>query len=596
MPLNSFGEFELDEKQKALLDTLPADQRSNVLQKMEQASMLEGEIQDTFESGPTTLKRPEERVLSKKEQKEYEKKSKNWIYGYELFRKAPTTFVPAAENIPVPDDYVLGPGDKINIEVFGSAYSSKAQYLSRNGAISIPKLGPVTISGLTLKEARELVLKRVSEGLIGTDVFLSLGELRSINIYILGAAYQPGSYTVSSLATVTNALFVSGGVNEGGSLRNIEIKRQGKVVKNFDLYELILKGDTSSDVRLKEGDVIFIPFLDETARSNGFFNNASLFEIKETDTVEDLIFFSGGLKVEASVKPKFELSRINENGKRVRIEFGLSSSVLQEKIQDGDNLSVHSVSTTKNLVIELKGQFKYPGFYNISETETLSSVIERAGGLTKTAYPIGATFTRNSVAKRQKLSFERSADFVEQSIADTLIGGSIVQVSSEALAPISNLISRLRELEPPGRQTIEADPYVLKSNPELDIYLEDGDVLYVPQRPNSVTVVGEVRTPSTHTFLSGDSSQKYIEKSGGVLDSADPDGLFLLLPNGESREIRGGRFFSKSGSNEILPGSTIVVPRDPRPFDWLVMTKNITPILAESATVIATIKALSDND
>ena len=169
--------------------------------------------------------------------------------------------MPAAENIPVPDDYVLGPGDKINIEVFGSAYSSKAQYLSRNGAISIPKLGPVTISGLTLKEARELVLKRVAEGLIGTDVFLSLGELRSINIYILGAAYQPGSYTVSSLATVTNALFVSGGVNEGGSLRNIEIKRQGKVVKNFDLYELFLKGDTSSDARLKEGDVIFIPVI-----------------------------------------------------------------------------------------------------------------------------------------------------------------------------------------------------------------------------------------------------------------------------------------------------------------------------------------------
>jgi len=197
----------------------------------------------------------------------------------------------------------------------------------------------------------------------------------------------------------------------------------------------------------------------------------------------------------------------------------------------------------------------------------------------------------------QKLSFERSADFIEQSIADTLISGSIVSISAEAIAPISNLIKRLRELEPPGRQIIECDPYVLQSNPEKDLLLQDGDVLYIPKRPDSITVVGEVRTPSTHTFISGTNPTEYILSSGGFKDSADKSGLFLLLPNGESKELTTKSFLSRPvRKSDILPGSTIVIPRDPRPFDWLVLTRSITPILAESATVIATIVALTDDD
>lgn len=594
MSFHLFSELELDEAQTALLETLPLDQRNNILQKMEQASGLNDEIESSFNSGATLINRPEEKVLSDKEMRVYLEKSKNWIYGYELFTKAPTTFAPGSENIPVQDDYVLGPGDKIKIEVFGSTYYSGYEFIDRNGSISIPKLGPVSISGLTLSDARDLVLKRVSEGLIGTDVFLSLGELRSINIYVLGAAYQPGSYSVSSLSTVTNALFVSGGVNEGGSLRNIQIKRKGKVVGGFDLYNLILKGDTTGDIRLKEGDVIFVPFLDETARTKGFFNNPGLFEIKEGETLEDLIFFSGDLKAVTTNKPKFELSRIGKDGIRLRKEFGINSSILKEKIQDGDYLSVHSLSASENMTVELKGEFKYPGFYNASSKETVSDLINRAGGFTENSYPQGTFFTRESVARSQKLSFERSADFIEQAIADTLISGS-VDVTPEAMAPVSSLVSRLREIEPTGRQIIEADPYILQSKPDLDLYLEDGDIIYVPKRPVSITVVGEVQNPSTHTYRSGINPMEYVSKSGGFKKTADKKGLFLLLPNGETRVIK-NRLFSGSEAIQLLPGSTIVVPRSPKPFDWLEMTTIITPILADTATVIATMQALTDDN
>ena len=589
-------ETEITEDQLRLLDALPADQKGRVLEKMQLATDLESEIEATFQSAPTALKRPKEKVLTEEEVREYKKKSRNWVYGYEIFDQSPTTFVTGTEDIPVPEDYLLGPGDKLKIELFGAKYSKITQYINRSGSITIPQYGPIGIAGLTLSEAKELVSKKISEALLGTEVFLSLGEFRSINIFILGSAYQPGSYTVSALSSVMNALLVSGGVSEGGSVRNIEIKRKGKLLAQFDLYELFLKGNTESDIRLREGDVIFIPFLTQTARSEGYFNNPNLFELKKGDTIRDLIKFSGGTSVETGLKPKFELSSISDENKRIRKEFGLNSPILDEEVKDGDSLSVHATNLVKNYVVELKGEFRHPGFYNVAPGERLSSVIRRAGGLTENAYPLGGSFTRTSVAKAQKLSFERSADFIEQSIADTLISGSIVSVSAEALAPISNLIKRLRELEPPGRQIIECDPYVLQSQPQKDLLLQDGDVLYIPKRPDSLTVVGEVRTPSTHTFISGYDPFDYIVSSGGFKDSADKNGLFLLLPNGESKEISTKGFLSKSRKTEILPGSTIVIPRDPRPFDWLVMTKNITPILAESATVIATITALTDND
>ena len=592
----SAEESEIGDEQLRLLDALPPDQKGRVLAKMQLASDLENEIDEAFNSAPTALKRPKEKVLTEKEEREYKKKSRNWVYGYELFDQSPTSFVPGTEDIPVPEDYVLGPGDKVKIELFGTEYQTVSQYINRSGSITVPQYGPIVIAGLTLGDAKQLITKKISEAIMGTEVFLSLGEFRSINIFILGSAYQPGSYTVSSLSTVMNALLVSGGVNEGGSVRNIQIKRKGKILAIFDLYELFLKGNIENDLRLREGDVIFIPFLNKTARSEGYFNNPNLFELKEGDTIRDLIEFSGGTSVETGLKPKFELSTISDDNKRIRKEFGASSPVLQDEIKDGDTLSVLATYSIKNSVVELKGEFKFTGFYSVSPGERLSSVIRRAGGLTENAYPLGAAFTRESVAVNQKLSFERSADFIEQTIADTLISGSIDGITVDSMAPISNLIERLRNIEPKGRLIIQSDPYLIEENPELDILLQDGDVLFIPKRPNSITVVGEVRTPSTHTFISGNKSTDYILTSGGFKDSADRDGLFLLLPNGESRELSSRKFSKGKNSVDLLPGSTIVVPRDPRPFDWLGMTQTITPIIANAAIEIATISALLDDD
>ena len=186
----------------------------------------------------------------------------NLIYGYDLFANAPTTFAPATD-IPIPSSYLVGPGDLLSVNIIGGT-APKEQIetaVNREGVLSLPGMSPIGVGGLTLDQVRTLVNEKLSSEFIGSTATISVKELRSMRIFVLGEAYMPGSYTVSSLTTISNALYISGGVSEKGSLRNIQVKRNGKVIQEYDLYDLLLNGDTSKDARLQPGDVIFIPII-----------------------------------------------------------------------------------------------------------------------------------------------------------------------------------------------------------------------------------------------------------------------------------------------------------------------------------------------
>ena len=172
-------------------------------------------------------------------------------------------------------------------------------------------MGPVNLAGLTFSQAQDLITNKVSTELIGVNVSLTLGALRTITVYVLGEAYYPGTFSVSALSSLTNALFVSGGVNEKGSVRNIEVRRNGKTVHTFDLYDLLLKGDAKSDIRLMSGDVVFIPIIRKTARAEGYFRRPSLYELTEGDRIKDLIFYAGGFTSGVTENAKLELDSIN---------------------------------------------------------------------------------------------------------------------------------------------------------------------------------------------------------------------------------------------------------------------------------------------
>jgi polysaccharide biosynthesis/export protein len=179
-------------------------------------------------------------------------------FGYDLFANVPTTFAPATD-IPVPADYVVGPGDTLEVLLIGQRGGQFTLTVGRDGVVDFPELGPIAVAGMRFASAKDLLEQRVAEQMIGMRANVSMGALRSIQVFVLGEAAQPGSYTVSGLSTITNALFASGGVKPIGSLRNIQLKRSGQVVRTLDLYDLLLNGDTSNDARLLPGDVIFIP-------------------------------------------------------------------------------------------------------------------------------------------------------------------------------------------------------------------------------------------------------------------------------------------------------------------------------------------------
>ena len=179
-------------------------------------------------------------------------------FGYDLFEGVPSTFAPVSD-IQVPLDYVVGPGDTLQVQLYGQRTSQLLLTVGRDGRVNFPKLGPINVSGMSFQNARAAIEQRVAQQMIGSRVNITMGDLRSIRVFVLGEAQKPGSYTVSGLSTMTNALFVSGGVKKIGSLRNIQLKRNGKLVTVLDLYDLLLRGDTSGDRQLLPGDVIFIP-------------------------------------------------------------------------------------------------------------------------------------------------------------------------------------------------------------------------------------------------------------------------------------------------------------------------------------------------
>jgi protein involved in polysaccharide export with SLBB domain len=349
----------------------------------------------------------------------------------------------------------------------------------------------------------------------------------------------------------------------------------------------------SKDISLEQGDIIFIPIIRKTARAYGSFRRPQLFEIKDKETVKDLIFLAGGVKSQAQLGGKFELTSFKPDSVEVNEFSALDNSWLDKSLNDGDTLSARTDSVYFNGVVQLTGEFKFPGFFRIKKNEKLSSVIRRAGGYTSAAYPLGAIFKRKSVAIQQKLSFERSADDLEQNIADALTSGATKDLTGDAFIPLTNIITRLRELTPSGRQVIEADILKIKSDPRLDFVLQEGDTLEIPSRPTQVTVVGEVLNPSSFIFSSGEGLHYYINHAGGFKDTAETSSVFMIMPNGEAQSYSLSKFRRRDESYAI-PGTIIVVRREARPA-WLGIAATMTPLITSSAVSIASIIALLDN-
>jgi len=340
-------------------------------------SRLRQPIQEVVETPPVVAEK-DQAITSQFDNKKTEVALK--AFGYDLFAGEPSTFSPVS-NIPVPARYKLGPGDTLSIQLYGKETQSLQLTLNRQGNIDIPQLGPVNLAGQSFSEAKTFLQEIINERKIGVKASISMGELRAISVFVLGEAYKPASYTLSSLATVTQALYAAGGVNNIGSLRNIQIKRQGKLIATFDLYDLLLKGDTSNDVNLMSGDVVFIPTVGKTVGVKGEVTRPAIYEVKNESNVKQLITLAGGM-LPTAYKNIVKIERINNSGLRSVLSVDLShelnkstAEIVPAEIFNGDIVEVSSVLTKLENTVTIKGHVARAGIYGWQSGMQLSDLL-----------------------------------------------------------------------------------------------------------------------------------------------------------------------------------------------------------------------------
>src|SRR5664279_5317285 len=283
------------------------------------------------------------------------------VYGAGLFNNAPTTFAPV-DRIPVTADYVIGPGDELLIRAWGQIDLDIHARVDRNGSIFVPRVGNLNVSGLRFEQVRGFLASQIGRIYQNFDLNVTMGDLRSIDIYVVGQASQPGRYTVSSLSTLTNAIFASGGPSYAGSMRRIQLKRGAKVVTEFDLYDLLIKGDKSHDVSLQPEDVLYFLPVGPQVAVGGQVNTPAIYELKGETTMAELFAMAGGLN-NTAFGGKVLVEEIQNRSSRRVEEVALDAAGLARPMKDGDLLNVTPLSPKFENAVTLRGNVASPGRY-----------------------------------------------------------------------------------------------------------------------------------------------------------------------------------------------------------------------------------------
>jgi len=296
------------------------------------------------------------------------------LFGYDLFAGEPLSLTPL-NDLPVPNDYLLGVGDELQIKIFGKKTENYNLTVDRDGSIYIPELGPFQVRGLVFQQARSEIDDFIKRSMIGVETNVSLGKLKTMQVFVLGSAYKPGSYVVSSLSTVTQAIKAAGGVEKLGSLREIQVKRNNRVIKKIDLYDLLISGNTSLDISLKQGDVVFIPIKNKSIAIDGFVNRPAIYELKNEKSIDSVIKLAGGLSAKAY--PKVQITRTTKTGRDI-YNINLDDNKSHQKfiVKNGDEFEIDGVTELYRNAITLSGAVTKPDVYQWNSNLTVSDLIK----------------------------------------------------------------------------------------------------------------------------------------------------------------------------------------------------------------------------
>ncbi|MCX8779750.1 SLBB domain-containing protein [Vibrio parahaemolyticus] len=349
-------------EQMQMFQSLPADQQQALASKYGISLPSGSSSQPSNYQNPQVIDpRPEVSNANQTDKMDLAKDEELKRFGLDLFAGSPTTFAPVSD-VPVPTDYTVGAGDEIVIQLFGKENTTHRLRVNRAGIINFPSLGPVQVAGMTFSDVRDSLNQRVKEQMIGVRSDISLGEMRTMQVFVMGDAYKPGAYTVSALTTISQAIYYSGGFSESGALRNVQLKRNGQVIRKLDMYDLLLKGDARNDIRLLPGDVVFIGALGNTISIDGEVNRPAIYEIKPGETYKQAIQMAGGFTANA-YSDQIEVKRYAAKGARDALTLNFSQSHDQQtKVKDGDAVNVLKKNEELTRYVQIEGDVRHPGY------------------------------------------------------------------------------------------------------------------------------------------------------------------------------------------------------------------------------------------
>lgn len=575
--IDSFDKLDQD-----FLDSLPQSVQDDILSEVSKKETSKQSIQ----------KRPTvklEKYNTVRKWQEFQKS--NFInneserYGLKLFQTMQSSFMPLNEPN-FSNDYILDYGDFLNIQTFGSIKSDIQEIeVKRDGSIVIDGVGQINLAGLSIKQAAEIIKNKFTSLYIGAEVAVTLSSMKDINVLITGNVQFPGIYTLSGNSNILQILNVAGGIDENGSLRKIVLKRKNADDIVVDLYEALIFGNIKNIPFLKSGDSIHITSAKKLARVGYGFNKRAIFELKDNETLQDLINFAGGLSPE-SENGQLRLVRFH-NGNFETLDV-ISSQYGEFKI-----LNLDSVYAYKENIgtIEISGSVKYPGKYTISSSDRMLDVITRAGGYTDQAYKFGGRLFRDSVAKLE----EEYAAKHYQNIINFMLSSPKTNSSGGSGDQISYLLSELKSFNPTGRVITEFNEEKLKTNIDDNIFINDGDRIFIPKYSSNVYVFGEVGHPGSVLFNENYKVADYIKYSGGLTKFSSKDAIFIVDPSGSTSKININGVLSFIDQDiDIYPGSVIYVARDIGKIQGVDFYSTIAPIFSSMALSIASLNSLNN--
>tara|TARA_B100000768_G_scaffold180849_1_gene201913 strand:+ start:386 stop:2128 length:1743 start_codon:yes stop_codon:yes gene_type:complete len=507
-------------------------------------------------------------------------------FGDSFFDTMQSSFMPINE--PNFDgSYVLDTGDVLEIQLIGQEDSIESYAIKRDGSISMPDIGSIKLSGLSLNNASSLLKAKVKTFYIGTEVFISLINIRDIRVLISGNAFNPGIYTLNGNSNILHALTMAGGIDKLGSYRNIELIRNNEVVDNLDLYDVIIFGKASFSKRLQSGDSILVkPAIRSVSIISGV-RRPGIYELKKEETFRDLINFANG------INPNADLKNINlftlKSGKinQIAIDFSLLESY---KPSDSDKLVIREY---KFNTVSIRGAVKNPGEYTLSQGAFLSELINRAGGYEDTAYQFGGYLSN----QRSMEINSQAKDKLYNKFLNSLIQNSSNNSENNNLPLV---LQQIKDAPSSGRVIAEFDLDLIKANSNLDTILEDGDELLIPYISQQVYVYGEVSNQGAIRYLPGKPYTYYLKDSGGSLNSADLDNIFIVNPNGKTVNISSNNkklsFLSSNNPDTLIfPGSIIYVPKDTNMNNSLAVASIWAPLVSSLALSLTSLSVLSND-